>query len=94
MYAVACSCCSNSLTCSACPESSNYANYRSRDYYHGALELAGSRCILNKQFTTPVGLSGKPGINVRELRVIQQPASAVFCRRRLSASWRVWRQPA
>lgn len=65
MYGMACSCRSDSLVCSACPESHDYENYRSRDYYRG-LDLAGSRCILNKQFTTPVGLSGKPGINVRD----------------------------
>jgi len=57
--------CSNTLTCSSCPEEEEYYKERpDRDYYpEMGLSLVGSKCMFNKQYTTPVGLAGKPGVN-------------------------------
>lgn len=56
--------CSNTLSCSSCPEEEEYSRER-RDYYppEMGLSLVGSKCMINKQYTTPVGLAGKPGVN-------------------------------
>jgi len=56
----------NTLACSPCPEEEDYSSYK----YPGAdylpemgLTLVGSKCMINKQYTTPVGMAGKPGVS-------------------------------